>query len=501
MKKFFTFFLSLLACTAVMAQELLERDGVMYEINQYDAFVRDIKAEGKVEIPETVVYDGREIEVRGIKPEAAYGNEKLTSVKLPSSVFVIMSNAFGKCTGLTDINLENVVIIENGAFINCESLLAANLASAMDVQEYAFMECQSLRDVQLCPNMEWISEGTFLGCKNLHEVALPNQLEEIRDNAFALCQLQEIQLPTTLRVIGESAFLGCALQGVKLPASLCEIGDRAFADNPLKNVRTLSPTPLDISEETFSVYDDATLHILVGTKDAYQAHPVWGRFARIMEDELEDPIMYNDNYFYNIYPNAGFAAFTNREGYTYAMVNFTVPESVTYGGREYPVLGIDKRTFAVGNLESVTLPSQLMYIGAEAFYLSKLKTVILPATLTAIGDYALCGNFMTDVTCLATVPPSCGEYAFDYAWNDDHSAYYYTPTLHVPAGCKAVYQEASGWSKFSKIVEDAEQMAASVPGIVSDRAMDDAATYDLSGRRAGMGAKGIVIRNGRKIIQ
>lgn len=157
------------------------------------------------------------------------------------------------------------------------------------------------------------------------------------------------------------------------------------------------------------------------------------------------------------------------------------------------------------NLKKIDLPSKLEQIGDSAFAYSSLEEITIPASVKYIGREAFCFHLTdvkTDVICLATVPTSCGKYVFNWSWNYDYSDYFYTPTLHVPAGCKTIYKESSEWYRFTNIVDDAEQMAAPIQVILAEQPSDDATnTYDLYGRKVNQRTKGIVIRNGKKYMK
>ncbi len=406
--------------------------------------------------------------------------KNLKKIVLPSKLEQIEYAAFAGCSQLSEINLDQVMFIDKSAFEGCERLTEANLVKAEEVGKYAFADCFSLQNVTLCAATTTISEGQFIGCANLKKIVLPSQLEQIGNSAFAYSSLEEITIPASVSSIGEHAFYGV----------------------PLTDVKNLAIIPQNITDDTFSEYN-ATLHITIGTKDDYQAHNAWGRFESIVEDVLEEPILIHSNYHYNIYSNAGFAALTIEEGYHYNLTELVIPDSITYQENVYPVLGIDKKAaYFAYNLQKISLPSHLAYIAEQAFYQCIISEVVLPATLTTIGDYAFAGNNMTDVICLATVPPSCGKYVFNWSWNYDYSDYFYTPTLHVPAGYKTIYEESSDWYRFTNIVDDAEQMAAPIQVILAEQPSDDATnTYDLYGRKVNQRTKGIVIRNGKKYMK
>ena len=97
-------------------------------------------------------------------------------------------------------------------------------------------------------------------------------------------------------------------------------------------------------------------------------------------------------------------------------------------------------------LTSVTIPSSVTSIGSSAFSgCSGLTSVTIPNSVTSIGNYAFdgCSGLATIVSEIKTpfAIGSIGETSI---------------TLIVPVGTKSVYQSTTGWSSFTKTVEDGE---------------------------------------------
>ena len=131
----------------------------------------------------------------------------------------------------------------------------------------------------------------------------------------------------------------------------------------------------------------------------------------------------------------------------------SIPESVTYNGKTYPVTSIGGNAFGYcDKLTSVTIPESVTIIDDSAFKAcSALISIIIPNGVTSIGKLAFAGcSNLTNVYCYAENVPETRSIDVFKA----------TPvasaTLHVPAGSVEKYKAASPWNEFGNIVASAD---------------------------------------------
>ena len=105
--------------------------------------------DGRLVIPETVVYNAKNYQVTSIGYSAFGGCDSLTSIDIPNSVTSIGISAFGGCESLTSIKIPNSVTSIGGA---------------------AFRECYSLTSINIPNSVTEIGEGAFSRCFNITEV-------------------------------------------------------------------------------------------------------------------------------------------------------------------------------------------------------------------------------------------------------------------------------------------------------------------------------------------
>ena len=184
---------------------------------------------------------------------------------------------------------------------------------------------------------------------------------------------------------------------------------------------------------------------------------------------------------------------------------------------------IEYRTFYFcSSLASIVIPQRVRSIGTEAFAgCSSLTSVTIPERVRSIGTEAFAGcTSLTSVT-LPEGMTSIDELAFTDLPNTAHiyckaqkpfriaaHSFNYNCTLHVPQGCKEAYEEADFWKNFTTIVEDedtkdnevyifAGDMTGVEPAVEAESAEG---FHDLQGRPVDGTQKGILIRNGKKVL-
>ena len=199
---------------------------------------------------------------------------------------------------LNTLDLSGVTIVEGGAnYLDCNEIFLDASAKMTDSRGFVFASKANA-----------IPQWLFVGCNSLKHVVLPATITSVDDYAFAECMLESINLPVTVRTIGERAFyhntkltvfdmpqavetIGpnafsyCSgLTQITLPATLREIGKNAFNKcNHITKVYSCLSSPCDITTNTFTVYDKATLYVPVGCRAAYAATAPWNKFSAIEE--------------------------------------------------------------------------------------------------------------------------------------------------------------------------------------------------------------------------
>jgi len=280
---------------------------------------------------------------------------------------------------------------------------------------------------------DFVKDGIFYKITGDNTVAVTNRhdfFDFYRDSVVIPASVDYHGTTYLVTAIEAKAFFYCAtMTDITIPSSVSDIGELAFlACDNLGKITCLAPTPPTIYANTFSNYD-VPLIVPAGSMGLYQAAPYWKNFTNIQE-----PAQYDFEVDYIYYKDAG--------GNATAEVTYKDTEYNTYSGTvEIP--------------ENVYSPENGMYylvttIGERAFYRCPyLQHLTLPATIDRIESEAFVDAFLdasnSDITCLATTPPTISPYAFGSEIND--------LTLYVLKDCKAAYMAHNVWKNFGNIVE------------------------------------------------
>ena len=134
--------------------------------------------------------------------------------------------------------------------------------------------------------------------------------------------------------------------------------------------------------------------------------------------------------------------------------SLVIRQTVDYRTNAYRIVRIGEAAFyEYPSLVFISLPNSVTSIGIGAFYnCTNLCKILLPPALQTIG----CGAFanctsLKEVTCLATIPPTCGdlvlgEYEIFYGVNVANIP------LYVPAESIELYKKADHWKDFGQIL-------------------------------------------------
>ena len=208
--------------------------------------------------------------------------------------------------------------------------------------------------------------------------------------------------------VGESGFYGTGITSVTIPASVTTIGNAAFQNCNSMNTITIadSENALTMSNEWgYRPFANSATTIYIGrnltlTADANQI------CDNVTKVTFGDKVTTINPYIFS--NNESLSSITIGEGVTSIGDNAfywcgrgeSVEETVVEIGSESDLTSIGASAFwGCTKLKSVTLPSTLTTIGANAFEGSGLTSITIPASVTTIGNAAFQNcNSMNTIT-------------------------------------------------------------------------------------------------------
>lgn len=187
----------------------------------------------KLMLPNSVTYIGEKNYNNG-DGEAIGRCVNLETVKLPTSLLSIGSNAFNYCIRLTSVEIpEGVEFMGRYAFQNCKALTSVSLPSTLgkpnkieyyrNYKHFVYYDYTNSEYVPRYNSPESSFGHTFSGCDKLSTVTLAEGLEALTFNMFENCQaLTSVTLPSSMKALN-GAFVGTGISSITLPSGLIQV--------------------------------------------------------------------------------------------------------------------------------------------------------------------------------------------------------------------------------------------------------------------------------------
>ena len=445
------FALCLLLCTTVATAHDFEVDGICYNIT--DATKKTVEVtfqgdnadlqnhsryNGKVVIPESVVYKGTTYRVTGIGL-SAFDTTYLESIVIPASVETIGRTAFLR-SRLTEIEIPNSIVwVEHDAFSETpwyanqpdgavyvgkvlygyKGTMPENTSFVVEdgttgIAAGAFNRCTGLTNIEIPNSVMWIGQNAFSGTtwynnqpdgavyvgKVLYgykgtmprntSIAVEDGTLGIAGCAFENCSgLMDIEIPNSVKSIGYQAFCRSGLKNIKLPDSVINVGIAAFSYTAIdtieipNSVTRISPQMFYCSgvrsikiPNSVTIIDDLAFFECRNLTSIELPNSV----VRIAYEAFERCYNLVDVELSNGIIHIGMGAFFDCEN----LDGIEIPGSVVRVGAE--------AFRGCGSLANLKIGNGVESIGTGAFSgCSKLTSIEIPESVTFIGGGAFIG--------------------------------------------------------------------------------------------------------------
>ena len=374
---------------------------------------------------------------------------------------------------LQEIDLSGVIIVEGG--------------------EAYYESYQTTNDI--------LGASMFENC-NISTIILPNSIKSIEQNALAYCKLTSITIPKSVNQLGKGIFnytplasiqveegnskyrsegnavyekesgkliLGCA--STVIPEGVTVIGNSAFyGQNSLKTIK-LPETLTNIEDYAFASSGLTTLTIPKNINNIGS-----GVFSGV---QLWSITVDGNNTKYDSRNNCNAIIETATNKLIVGCAATEIPEGIAAIA--------DLAFFQQYYLSSISFPTSLVSIGQDAFgYITELNEIEIPEQIKTIKNSAFAFMNLSVFKVHYQDPIEITEDVFN---GIQESA-----KLIVPDGTKSKYENATGWNKFSQIIEYSSYVsertinvatAGSLPDLISDEEKYSIEELTLTGKLNG----------------
>lgn len=258
--------------------------------------------------------------------------------------------------------VSNTTPIVGGFLKLCTTLVVP--ATVQSIDNHACQHNLHLKQVLFAPDaqLQYIRSHAFAHT-SLQAIDIPASVLAIEDHAFSNSRLHSITFTdSNLQELGERAFSRTSLISITLPASLKRLADKTFMDCiTLSQVTFEKGSVLDtIGENAFCVTGLKTIRIPAAVKriESYAFYKC----------QILRRVFFEKGSILKQIDHSAFAVT--------ALSSFRCPASLRH---------IGSRAFGTcKQLKTITLPTQLEWLGIEAFQFAGLTSIALPDTLKKI---------------------------------------------------------------------------------------------------------------------
>ena len=403
---------------------------------EIDAYMGE--PEGVITIPTIVSYEGTKYIVTSIGDDTFNSYSKITEVILPEGLTRIGIYAFNYCIALTEINIpNNVTIIDRNAFSNCTQLNKLRIGNNLEtIGANAFDGCSALEEINIqATTPPTVASDAFTSVSRDIPVYVPQESLEDYKAADVWKEFTAIQVLDNQFVVDNFTYEIINLIGKEVKL----VGFSSYTHTGLLNI----PSAVTYKGTTYTITDIAENPFIL-------CYKLTG--FTVDEDHAilsaENGVLFNkDKTALLAYPIGKTETAYTIPGTVTRIANYALYGCHALSTVDLPdgLTRIGNYAFSITSITQVNIPKGVTVIENSAFEsCNKLAKVCIPAGVTKIGNNAFyeC-SALTELTVLATTPPTLGTDAF---FNVEFDI-----PVYVPAKSLNAYKTTKGWKEFTKL--------------------------------------------------
>lgn len=272
---------------------------------------------------------------------------RLQTITLPSSIVSVHFNAFSMASSLTHYY---------------GPLAGADNRSLVIEEKLIDVATKGITSYTIPSGVRVIGRKAFDGQDQITSITIPEGVEIIEQDGLFGTKLSGISLPSTITELGQSWSGGQSIKSITIPASVVSIGKWGAQ---FRVVEFNSTVPASLGENVFGTSENA-IYVPNGTLETYKS--AWPEYAsRLREKTSSQPL--NEIWYTT---NDGQPARSDRSN---PNIEPSWKQNIVSNDNgkmvfDAPVTVIPYDAFENSNLQTVSLPDAIYYLGNNCFQLS-----------------------------------------------------------------------------------------------------------------------------------
>lgn len=450
-----------------------EVDGLYYDIQSVSdktcALTSGDKSySGVINIPDSVLVDGRYMKVIAIKAGTFLDSKEISELTVPSNVTNIYGEVFAYGSSIGKLNFSyspvplSVGTYPGGPYSTSPRYSSFENCNPMEINQdrelsSGFSSHKSVEKLTIGNHIEHFSAGLFNDCSNLKSLRIEDSDNPIifdytwGQSQFKSCPISDVYIGRNFQFYHDSRndlspFEGKSIERLILGANVTVLEKDAFAKcSKLQSVEF--PNIEEIGSNAFYECKQMSISVFpssirkIGYESFYSCN-------NILEVILNCDIENIEGGAFNSCANLERVILTNIKKISYGAFGNCSNLKYVDLGKSVEFLG--ERAFSDASITEIVLPNSMKIVDKDAFYnCIKLKRLEIGSGINQIGDGAFNSGYsgtieLDSMVVSAATPPAITENAFS-------SKSYLNCKVVVPSESLDLYKSSIGWSNFWSI--------------------------------------------------